>query len=148
MLLPDATEITDPSAICSVRLPPAGTSTVSLICTASPRFSTRPRSVHDPLTTTTVPAGVAAAAPAQSIRPSIANSTPTNLRPMILDPGAADPRSRTIKQFIYSLIDLCKILLGSPVAIAHFSALDGFSAWVRALGRLSTPRAAQPTCAP
>jgi hypothetical protein len=60
---------------------------------------------------------------------------------MLLDPGAADPRSRTIKQFIYSLIDLCKILLGSPVAIAHFSALDGFSAWVRALGRLSTPRA-------
>jgi len=47
-----------------------------------------------------------------------------------------------IKKSIYSLIDLRDILLGcNRRYLAHLSALDDFSAGVRALGRLTKPRA-------
>jgi hypothetical protein len=112
MLLPGATEIIDPSTICSFRLPPVGTSTVSLICTASPLFSTLPLSVHNPLATTTVPAGVAAAALAKSITLNIASSMPINLRPMTPEPRGRRPaRSHPSDQFIYNLIDVGEIPL-------------------------------------
>ena len=55
IVLSSASEIADPSAICSFRLPPAGTSSVSPLCTVSPRFNTRSRSIHDPLTPMTCP---------------------------------------------------------------------------------------------
>jgi hypothetical protein len=46
-----------------------------------------------------------------------------------------------VKKSIYSLIDLREILLGcNRRYIAHLSALDDFSAGVRALGRLTKPR--------
>jgi hypothetical protein len=46
-----------------------------------------------------------------------------------------------VKKSIYSLIDLRKILLGcNRRYLAHLSALDDFSAGVRALGRLTKPR--------
>jgi len=47
-----------------------------------------------------------------------------------------------VKKSIYSLIDLREILLGcNRRYLAHLSALDDFSAGVRALVRLTTPRA-------
>lgn len=46
-----------------------------------------------------------------------------------------------VKKSIYSLIDLREILLGcNHRYLAHLSALDDFSAGVRALGRLTRPR--------
>ena len=46
-----------------------------------------------------------------------------------------------VKKSIYSLIDLREILLGcNRRYLAHLSALDDFSAGVRALGRLTKPR--------
>ena len=46
-----------------------------------------------------------------------------------------------VKKSIYSLIDLREILLGcNRRYLAHLSALDDFSAGVRALGRLTRPR--------
>ncbi len=46
-----------------------------------------------------------------------------------------------VKKTIYSLIDLREILLGcNRRYLAHLSALDDFSAGVRALGRLTKPR--------
>ena len=46
-----------------------------------------------------------------------------------------------VKKSIYSLIDLRDILLGcNRRYIAHLSALDDFSAGIRALGRLTRPR--------
>ena len=46
-----------------------------------------------------------------------------------------------VKKTIYSLIDLREILLGcNRRYLAHLSALDDFSAGVRALGRLTRPR--------
>ena len=46
-----------------------------------------------------------------------------------------------VKKTIYSLIDLREILLGcNRRYLAHLSALDDFSAGVRALGRLTQPR--------
>ena len=46
-----------------------------------------------------------------------------------------------VKKSIYSLIDLREILLGcNRRYVAHLSALDDFSAGIRALGRLSKPR--------
>jgi hypothetical protein len=46
-----------------------------------------------------------------------------------------------VKKSLYSLIDLCEILLGcNRRYLAHLSALDDFSAGVRALGRLTKPR--------
>ena len=46
-----------------------------------------------------------------------------------------------MKKTIYSLIDLREILLGcNHRYLAHLSALDDFSAGVRALGRLTKPR--------
>ena len=46
-----------------------------------------------------------------------------------------------VKKSIYSLIDLREILLGcNRRYLAHLSALDDFSAGVRALGRLTQPR--------
>jgi hypothetical protein len=54
------------------------------------------------------------------------------------------PPTRTlapVKKSIYSLIDLREILLGcNRRYLAHLSALDDFSAGVRALGRLTRPR--------
>jgi len=54
------------------------------------------------------------------------------------------PPNRTlapVKKSIYSLIDLREILLGcNRRYLAHLSALDDFSAGVRALGRLTRPR--------
>ena len=45
-----------------------------------------------------------------------------------------------VKKSIYSLIDLREILLGcNRRYLAHLSALDDFSAGVRALGRLTRP---------
>jgi hypothetical protein len=47
----------------------------------------------------------------------------------------------SVKKSIYSLIDLREILLGcNRRYLAHLSALDDFSAGVRALGRLTKPR--------
>ncbi len=47
-----------------------------------------------------------------------------------------------VKKSIYSLIDLREILLGcNRRYLAHLSALDDFSAGIRALGRLTQPRA-------
>ncbi len=47
-----------------------------------------------------------------------------------------------VKKSIYSLIDLREILFGcNRRYLAHLSALDDFSAGVRALGRLTAPRA-------
>ena len=46
-----------------------------------------------------------------------------------------------VKKTIYSLIDLREILLGcNRRYLAHLSALDDFSAGVRALGRVTKPR--------
>jgi hypothetical protein len=46
-----------------------------------------------------------------------------------------------VKKSIHSLINLREILLGcNKRYLAHLSALDDFSAGVRALGRLSKPR--------
>jgi hypothetical protein len=47
----------------------------------------------------------------------------------------------SVKKSIYSLIELREILLGcNRRYLAHLSALDDFSAGVRALGRLTKPR--------
>jgi hypothetical protein len=62
--------------------------------------------------------------------------------------GRASTRGRAptrelapVKKSIYSLIDLREILLGcNRRYLAHLSALDDFSAGVRALGRLTKPR--------
>ena len=49
--------------------------------------------------------------------------------------------SSTVKKSIYSLIDLFDILLGcNRRYLAHLSALDDFSAGVRALDRVTRPR--------
>jgi hypothetical protein len=56
--------------------------------------------------------------------------------------GPATRELAPVKKSIYSLIDLREILLGCTRRyIAHLSALDDFSAGIRALGRLSKPRA-------
>ena len=55
--------------------------------------------------------------------------------------GPATRELAPVKKSIYSLIDLREILLGcNRRYIAHLSALDDFSAGIRALGRLSKPR--------
>jgi hypothetical protein len=55
--------------------------------------------------------------------------------------GPATRQLAPVKKSIYSLIDLREILLGcNRRYIAHLSALDDFSAGIRALGRLSKPR--------
>ncbi len=54
--------------------------------------------------------------------------------------GPATRQLAPVKKSIYSLIDLREILLGcNRHYIARLSALDDFSAGVRALGRLTTP---------
>ena len=55
--------------------------------------------------------------------------------------GPAGRELAPVKKSIYSLIDLRDILLGcNRRYIAHLSALDDFSAGIRALGRLTRPR--------
>src|SRR5271169_1105152 len=55
--------------------------------------------------------------------------------------GPATRALAPVKKSIYSLIDLREILLGcNRRYLAHLSALDDFSAGVRALGRLTQPR--------
>ena len=55
--------------------------------------------------------------------------------------GPASRELAPVKKSIYSLIDLRDILLGcNRRYIAHLSALDDFSAGIRALGRLTRPR--------
>ena len=55
--------------------------------------------------------------------------------------GPASRELAPVKKSIYSLIDLRDILLGcNRRSIAHLSALDDFSAGIRALGRLTRPR--------
>ena len=55
--------------------------------------------------------------------------------------GPATRELAPVKKSIYSLIDLREILLGcNRRYIAHLSALDDFSAGIRALARLSKPR--------
>ncbi|MGA9884462.1 MAG: hypothetical protein WBQ34_12150, partial [Candidatus Acidiferrales bacterium] len=55
--------------------------------------------------------------------------------------GPATRGLAPVKKSIYSLIDLRDILLGcNRRYIAHLSALDDFSAGIRALGRLTKPR--------
>jgi hypothetical protein len=55
--------------------------------------------------------------------------------------GPATRKLAPVKKSIYSLIDLREILLGcNRRYIAHLSALDDFSAGIRALGRLIRPR--------
>ncbi len=55
--------------------------------------------------------------------------------------GPASRELAPVKKSIYSLIDLRDILLGcNRCYIAHLSALDDFSAGIRALGRLTRPR--------
>ena len=55
--------------------------------------------------------------------------------------GPASRELAPVKKSIYSLIDLREILLGcNRRYIAHLSALDDFSAGMRALGRLTKPR--------
>ena len=56
--------------------------------------------------------------------------------------GPASRELAPVKKSIYSLIDLREILLGcNRRYIAHLSALDDFSAGIRALARLTKPRA-------
>jgi len=56
--------------------------------------------------------------------------------------GPATRELAPVKKSIYSLIDLREILLGcNRRYIAHLSALDDFSAGIRALDRLTKPRA-------
>jgi hypothetical protein len=55
--------------------------------------------------------------------------------------GPATRELAPVKKSIYSPIDLREILLGcNRRYIAHLSALDDFSAGIRALGRLTKPR--------
>ena len=55
--------------------------------------------------------------------------------------GPATRELAPVKKSIYSLIDLREILLGcNRRYLVHLSALDDFSAGVRALGRVTTPR--------
>ena len=55
--------------------------------------------------------------------------------------GPATRELAPVKKSIYSLIDLREILFGcNRRYIAHLSALDDFSAGIRALGRLTKPR--------
>ena len=55
--------------------------------------------------------------------------------------GPGESELAPVKKSIYSLIDLRDILLGcNRRSIAHLSALDDFSAGIRALGRLTRPR--------
>ena len=56
-------------------------------------------------------------------------------------PGPPTRELAPVKKSIYSLIDLREILLGcNRRYLAHLSALDDFSAGVRALDRLTRPR--------
>ena len=55
---------------------------------------------------------------------------------------AAEDTAAAVKKSIYSLIDLREILLAcNRRYLAHLSALDDFSAGVRAIDRLTKPRA-------
>ncbi len=55
-----------------------------------------------------------------------------------------DPRHRLLEKIIYGLIDLREILLAcNRRYLAHLSALDDFSAGVRALDRLTKPRSVE-----
>src|SRR5271166_7156606 len=66
----------------------------------------------------------------------------TPLRGSLLRASSQTRALAAVKKSIYSLIDLREILFGcNRRYLAHLSALDDFSAGVRALGRLTAPRA-------